>query len=685
VGAARKQRVKILKQLHVTVMLALALAQTRCGSLLSELNRIKDKFDGAATLCAPPAPGAVAPVYATAANWLQFVRNDGTSTLNASGTLCDGTETGLANSCLHGGEMRRVPVTNRTTCEGLTATDALGAFAWRCSMIAGVPQMVTGGLDDERYLSHLIDFTGAGAWRPNAVTVTDACGSSNTQRTVWYTNPIVGNFVSVAATLSLSTTGSIYIFTADPAKNLNLTANGVALVSEPGVILTNGAGSHITASANFQWIEATTSTTAGGISLRTSATRFLTIRGTQVANAPIQSDGGSLATRINFTRVFNAELSLDGAQSGHLVSHVILTNNTRLYHVFQSRSNMVFVDLTTLGGSYGFTTGNGFVAGNLALLNHTAANTTINSLRGNSFADSTFMNVLIVNSAGAAISPGQTAGGRNQFINFAVGNSGSQIRAEGTNDYFSGQARFGGNSALCSVGAGNQGIDAACNGLLASDFSTINGLNFATAFVGRILVNDAQNLSDATGLAFMGTLTDFFRFESRYRGYAREDAAAQFNTAHRGSCGVAESCRIWDMRLTAADVQLRGVLAVPGTNDMFFHRWQAADNAACAAINGAVWQDTVCNQPGYLSQTTCQAAGGTWQTNLCSTRALRNASEIFNDARGNDNGLCESGEACMYAPNFGSYQGHGARIYVGTVNGGLISGVDLYRYAVNGG
>jgi hypothetical protein len=679
VGAARKQRVKILKQLHVTVMLALALAQTRCGSLLSELNRIKDKFDGAATLCAPPEPGAVAPVYATAANWLQFVRNDGTSTLNASGTLCDGTETGLANSCLHGGEMRRVPVTNRTTCEGLTATDALGAFAWRCSMIAGVPQMVTGGLDDERYLSHLIDFTGAGAWRPNAVTVTDACGSSNTQRTVWYTNPIVGNLVSVATSLSLSTTGSIYIFTANPTKNLNLTANRVALVSAPGVILTGGAGSHITAGGNFQWIEATTNSTASGDALLLSLARFATVRGSNFSQKNLQLASCNYC-RVAFTRLFAGDILINNTTTGNVFSDVTISSG-RFNHEFQDKANSVVLNLTMIGAGYGFSTGNFLVVSNYAVLNHTGANFFTEGLRGNVFADSTFMNILYANSASRGFA---AAGDRNTVINIAIGNTDSRIRSEGNHEYFSGQIRYGSTNTLCQIGAGTHGIDAACNPANASDFTLSTGLNFSTAITGRITADDANNQDDSSGLAPLVSISDFFRFQNRFRGYAREAAAAHFDTTHRGLCS-AGNCRIWDMRLTAADVQLRGVLAVPGTNDMFFHRWQAADNAACAAINGAVWQDTVCNQPGYLSQTTCQAAGGTWQTNLCSTRALRNATEIFNDARGNDNGLCESGEACMYAPNFGSYQGHGARIYVGTVNGGLISGVDLYRYAVNGG
>jgi len=36
---------------------------------------------------------------------------------------------------------------------------------------------------------------------------------------------------------------------------------------------------------------------------------------------------------------------------------------------------------------------------------------------------------------------------------------------------------------------------------------------------------------------------------------------------------------------------------------------------------------------------------------------LVNATERLFDERGNDNGLCESDESCVYSPNIGAYQG----------------------------
>ena len=51
---------------------------------------------------------------------------------------------------------------------------------------------------------------------------------------------------------------------------------------------------------------------------------------------------------------------------------------------------------------------------------------------------------------------------------------------------------------------------------------------------------------------------------------------------------------------------------------------------------------------------------------------------------GNGDSLCESGETCLYLPNLGSYQGHGALVDVGPFVDGTITGVKLKRYVNNG-
>ncbi|AFM13685.1 hypothetical protein [Turneriella parva] len=662
-----------------SVIIVLCLAFTRCGSLLSELDRIKKKFEGTP---AAPQVGEVQPVYAAATNWLQYVRNDGTGALTATGTLCDGAETGLASSCLHGGEMKRVPVTNRSDCAGLNATDALGAFTWRCAMINGVPNMVTGGLAEERYLSHLLDFSGTGSWRLNSVTVTDSAGSASTEPTLWYTNPIVRDFTDVASpsSLDLNNSDTVYMFTTSPGKQLFLSGARAALVTQPGVVIaTTAVLHHISPSNSFNWVEATTdSTGATNSALNLTNSNFCAVRGSNFANRRIVFASTNYA-RVSFTRVFNAGIDFVGSGVGNIFNEVILSNGRWLLDA-AGNHNLVSVGLTLHNADYGYSTGNSQTYTGHIGINHTGANLAVQGLRGGPIEDSTFMNMLYVNNESFGIG---TAGVRNTFVNVAIGSAQARISSTANFEYFSGQVRYGQTNALCAVGAGTHGIDASCIAQNASDFTLTTSLNFNAAFVGRVTADDTANQSDAAGLATFGSIADYFRFESRHRGYGREAAIAHFDTTHRGAC-TSGSCRIWDLRLRSTDTQLREVLPVPGTDDMYFHHWQAGTADACTAIHGAVWGDAVCSLPGYTDQGACEGEGGAWQASICTTRALRNAYEILNDARGNDNGLCESNEACMYTPNFGAYQGHGRIVSVGNISGGDFLNVDLYRFETNG-
>jgi len=74
---------------------------------------------------------------------------------------------------------------------------------------------------------------------------------------------------------------------------------------------------------------------------------------------------------------------------------------------------------------------------------------------------------------------------------------------------------------------------------------------------------------------------------------------------------------------------------------------------------------------------------------------LNHAQEIIGVSGNNSNGLCESGETCLYTPNIGAYQGHSSLVAassnvpntaacadIGT--GGTITNVTLMKYSING-
>ena len=69
--------------------------------------------------------------------------------------------------------------------------------------------------------------------------------------------------------------------------------------------------------------------------------------------------------------------------------------------------------------------------------------------------------------------------------------------------------------------------------------------------------------------------------------------------------------------------------------------------------------------------------------------------EVIGDGIGNENGFCESNEACIFTPNVGAYQGHGNLVSANTPvsntptcsdigTGGTITNVTLYKYENNG-
>jgi hypothetical protein len=658
-----------------------------CGSLISEIDRIEKKYtESNGANCADLEISDVAPVYAGQSNWMTYVKNDGTHPLNATGTPCTGSETGHFGSCLHAGEMRGVKISNRSSCVGISATDSLGAFYWRCVSQNGSVFVVTGGLAEEKYLSGLIDFTAIPTWKPNAVTVSDTCGKSKTtNRTQWYNNPIINNTTSVSATLSLTASNSVYAFTTDPGKPINIGGDKIAVVTAPGLTLAApvGAGIYLSMGGNFQWLEANinaANATTSAIDL--SGARFATLRGVQVANQRIELRTTRYC-RLGHLRIFNGNLYFNGGTDnlGNLI-HGLTISNGRLQQGFTSSSNNVFVGLTLLNADFGFSNGNGPVDDFNVVINHTGGNFDTAGLRGNTISDSTFMNVILANSASTAYRP---KGVRNTIINMAVGASTAAIDASGSNDYFSGKLKLGGNTTDCTGSAAASGISNSCTPMGPSDFVVANTLNLGAAVFGRVLTDDTVNSSDSNGTAALASITDFFNFQNNFRAWGNENAIGGFAAGHRGACTT--NCRIWDVTLLAADSTIRSTLPLPSGDDFFVHRWDATSSAACLAIRGAKWQDAVCSFPGYKDQTSCQTGGGAWATaagNLCSSLVLRNAYEILDDALGNENGLCEANEACIYTPNIGSYQGHGTPVRIGSITSGTVAPVELWRYPSNG-
>lgn len=187
--------------------------------------------------------------------WTEHLENDGADLSRATGATCDTSALKAFSGCFHAGELRWVTVPNRASCAGLTATDALGAFDWRCVEVAGNARMISTGLRDGFHLSGLIDFANV-RWRTNSVTISDATGPIHTSApSTWWSNPIVD--VTTSSTVQNSWDVNIVRQAGD--YEFHLEATHATLVVQPGVVLGYspdlGNNRAVLANRDFFWIE----------------------------------------------------------------------------------------------------------------------------------------------------------------------------------------------------------------------------------------------------------------------------------------------------------------------------------------------------------------------------------------------------------------------------------------------
>lgn len=242
----------------------------------------------------------------------------------------------------------------------------------------------------------------------------------------------------------------------------------------------------------------------------------------------------------------------------------------------------------------------------------------------------------------------------NRFSNIVAANNtlnGIVLEGDSDRNIFTGLLKVGNNnSADCNVsqtGAFYPGLDigTSCNPGGSSTATLIKGpaVNAETTFIGKVTTDDAANNSDTNGIADYAMTLDWLSFSRLFRGWGENNGVFPL-TNNQGPCILGETCRIWDWSILATDSLLTGVLGVPNGTMTYAHTWS----------DGSM------------------------------TMFLANATEIIGDGIGNENGLCESNETCLYTPNIGSYQGHGALVPVSGFSNGVLSDITLLKYESNG-
>jgi len=276
--------------------------------------------------------------------------------------------------------------------------------------------------------------------------------------------------------------------------------------------------------------------------------------------------------------------------------------------------------------------------------------------------NSTIFQTIVVNSASSAI---DVDSDNIRFSQIGAFHSTQGVNLNCSSCEFHDNLLMGNNGDDCTITGGVlPGVDTNCVNDAQSSAVYNTGKDMTQAFVfsgtkyAKVTTTDATNGSNTNGTETFGVITNWTTFANRYRTWGMDGGDFPVG-GNRGRC-EAGTCRIWDWTLNNLDNQI-------------YNRSNDGVNPNALFVNGNPCPAAVHGNKSLIDQ---QAAPQTF---------LINAVEIDNDGFGDDDGLCENNDHCIYAPNFGAYQGEGA--YVGntcTFTNGNVTGVTMYNYTTNG-
>ena len=308
-----------------------------------------------------------------------------------------------------------------------------------------------------------------------------------------------------------------------------------------------------------------------------------------------------------------------------------------------SMHNKVVGLLSVQNSGYGLNVDN--VASRNTIVNATIAN----NYKGATFNNSTYntlVNSVIFNSYGLYSALHLNNASQNFFSGLAVAQGDVNIRIDGgTNNTFTktvtGDNRGSYDCMYTSVGVGNT-----MNGVSMSAFDSqtncdlTGNLSLATDFVGNITTDSVNTAVNNTFTAFNSIQAkQFSDFMNPFRFWGPRDTTAPIDFSYANSdnsffCGPSMDCLAYDWRFVASGALVdHSETGYGAANETF-----VANSVCPSAVEGSVLTTDSFSTPNTF---------------------LSNATEINDDGAGNEDGLCQNGEACLYTPNYGIYQGEG--------------------------
>lgn len=631
--------------------------------------------------------------YPTYTRWNDYVRRVDPS------TACSATDAGAGGyqNCIHAGERRKVELPSAiTSCDGITAQDALGAFKWRCDDSTDPVYVYSYSLNDGKGLADLIDPATGTTFLPNSVSVfVNGCEKYKTTRTAaWWTNTLsVAPGLSASGTQTLSFAYRIYTIPEGSSASTDgfiFGADGVAVVTLGDETLSKygSVKNHFVtvSNQNFAWIEG----------------RFdgAPAVGVMRPDFGIQLNGTTIFSRIHKVWIRGADdigIQLNSNVRNNLITDSVVESTTynsggdnavdmavaswggtsyNTFHKLRAVNQLAGdgvvdygtgniwnkISVSNIQTNKGFTTA-GCCGGPDGAITELAvmgtygsgielgvANNTIGHFTVLHASPSTTNNV---NIAGANISlfGGLSLVPSGTRYAYSFGNiSGSQLfrsasyttnsreiamsgAVVGNDDNRVDRGLWVSSTGCAEAGTGPLGNwleHNSCNygsatPVIPPDATT---LNMENVILGRV-TSDADS-PHSTGVAY-DDITDFSSLSSLYRGWGKyvSAQAAELHTNHAGPCLSGNDCGIYDVRFSS------NASAVSNVNGTFSA--SACPSSVDASIATNVMTDKATSPRTFLL----------------------NAVEILLDDIGNDNGLCESNESCIFAPHVGAYLGEG--------------------------
>ncbi|HEX7480439.1 MAG TPA: hypothetical protein VF331_21740 [Polyangiales bacterium] len=215
------------------------------------------------------------------------------------------------------------------------------------------------------------------------------------------------------------------------------------------------------------------------------------------------------------------------------------------------------------------------------------------------------------------------------------------VRVDGDPNSFEGTLSLKvSDGCITAQGLSSPGLDTGCTASGTSTAAVTPLTTLSGALFGQLSSADAANSGavDGTGSIDYSAIQDWSSFSASERHWGR---AGHGGISARGRCASGDRCAIWDWSVTLSSV-LADPLGNPPLSEMvkashvLTHTWSVASAYACQS----------------------QLFTPNWDGTHCSSLFLDYAFETIVGIP-TENGLCDVGDDCTLARNYGAYAGEG--------------------------